>query len=194
VTRTHADGREIVEVADRTALRGWLAEHHEQKDGIWLAMPRKGASFTAPSYDEAVEEALCYGWIDSTANTLDEQVSLLYFAPRKRGSAWARTNKERIERLERGGLIAPPGRAVIDRAKEDGSWTALDSVEAGVVPDDLAAALAANPTAGSYFDAFPPGAKKQILWWVVSAKRPETRAKRVAETVRLAEQNVRANQ
>ena len=83
---------------------------------------------------------------------------------------------------------------MIDRAKQDGSWTALDSVEALEVPDDLAAALAANPTAAAYFDAFPPGAKKQILWWVASAKRPETRAKRIAETVRLAEQNVRANQ
>jgi uncharacterized protein YdeI (YjbR/CyaY-like superfamily) len=194
VTRTHADGREIVVVADRAAWRAWLAERPEQTAGIWLAMPRKGSNASAPTYDEAVEEALCYGWIDPTANTLDEQWSLLYFAPRKRGSAWARTNKERIERLEREGLIAPAGREVIDRAKQDGSWSALDSVEAGEVPDDLAAALQANPTAAGYFDAFPPGAKKQILWWVVSAKRPETRAKRIAETVRLAEQNVRANQ
>jgi uncharacterized protein YdeI (YjbR/CyaY-like superfamily) len=194
VSRTHGDGREIVEVADRTAWRAWLAAHHAQTAGVWLAMPRKGATFRAPTYDEAVEEALCYGWIDSTANTLDDQVSLLYFAPRKRGSAWARTNKERIARLERQELIAPPGQVVIDRAREDGSWTALDSVEAGEVPDDLAAALAANPTAATYFDAFPPGAKKQILWWIVSAKRPETRAKRIAETVRLAEQNVRANE
>jgi uncharacterized protein YdeI (YjbR/CyaY-like superfamily) len=194
VTRTHSDGREIVEVADRAAWRAWLAEHHEQPAGIWLAMPRKGSDLAAPTYDEAVEEALCYGWIDSTANTLDERVALLYFAPRKRGSAWARTNKERLERLEREGSIAPPGWAAIERAKEDGSWTALDSVEALEVPEDLAAELAANPAAASYFDAFPPGAKKQILWWVASAKRPETRAKRVAETVRLAEQNVRANQ
>jgi uncharacterized protein YdeI (YjbR/CyaY-like superfamily) len=194
VTRTHGDGREIVEVADRVAWRAWLAGHHARPAGVWLAMPRKNSSFPAPSYDEAVEEALCYGWIDSTANTLDERVALLYFAPRKRGSAWARTNKERVERLERAGRIAPPGRAVIERAREDGSWSALDSVEALEVPDDLAEALAASPTAADYFDAFPPGAKKQILWWVVSAKRPETRAKRVAETVRLAEQNVRANQ
>ena len=192
--RTHADGREIVQVVDRAAWRAWLAKHHEQTAGIWLAMPRKGSDASAPTYDEAVEEALCHGWIDSTANTLDEQWSLLYFAPRKRGSAWARTNKERIARLARDGLIAPAGQAVIDRAKEDGSWTALDSVEALEVPADLAEALAENPTAAGYFDAFPPGAKKQILWWVVSAKRPETRAKRVAETVRLAEQNVRANQ
>jgi len=194
VTGTHADGREIVEVADRAAWRTWLADHHEQRAGIWLAMPRKGSDLAAPTYDEAVEEALCYGWIDSTAKTLDEQRSLLYFAPRKRGSAWARTNKERLERLEREGLISPAGQAVIDRAKQDGSWNALDSVEAGEVPDDLAAAFAANPTAAGNFDAFPPGAKKQILWWVVSAKRPETRARRIAETVRLAEQNVRANQ
>ena len=194
VARTHADGREIVEVADRAAWRAWLAERHEQKAGIWLAMPRKGSDGSALTYDEAVEEAPCFGWIDSTANTLDDEWSLLYFAPRKRGGTWARSNKERIERLERAGLIAPAGKAVIDRAREDGSWTALDSVEALEVPPDLEHALAANATASGYFDAFPPGAKKQILWWVVSAKRPETRAKRIAETVRLAEQNVRANQ
>jgi uncharacterized protein YdeI (YjbR/CyaY-like superfamily) len=194
MARTHADGREIVEVPDRAAWRAWLTKRHEQKEGIWLAMPRRGSGRSAPSYDEAVEEALCYGWIDSTANTLDDEWSLLYFAPRKRGSTWARTNKERIERLEAAGLIAPAGQAVIDRAREDGSWTALDSVEALEVPADLAEALAANATASGHFEAFPPGAKKQILWWVVSAKRPETRSKRIAETVRLAEQNVRANQ
>ena len=194
MARAHTDGREIVHVPDRSAWRAWLADRHEQKDGVWLAMPRKGSDAPAPTYDEAVEEALCYGWIDSTANTLDDAWSLLYFAPRKRGSAWARTNKERVELLEREGLIAPAGQAVIERAREDGSWTALDSVEALEVPVDLAAALAANPKASAHFDAFPPGARKQILWWVVSAKRPETRAKRIGETVRLAEQNVRANQ
>ena len=197
-TKTGADAdvpeREIVQVRDRASWRAWLIAHNEQTTGIWLAMPKKGSGAAGPTYDEAVEEALCFGWIDSTAGTLDETRSLIYVAPRKRGSAWARTNKERIERLEREGLIALPGRAVIDRARKDGSWTALDAVEALEVPDDLAAALGANPTAAGYFAAFPPGARKTILWWVISAKRPETRARRIAETVRLAEQNVRANQ
>jgi uncharacterized protein YdeI (YjbR/CyaY-like superfamily) len=188
------DERRIVEVESRAAWRGWLAEHHADGQGAWLVLPKRDSGVAGPSYDEAVEEALCFGWIDGTVNTLDDRRVLSYMAPRKRGSAWARSNKERIERLERDGLIAPPGRAVIDRAKADGSWSAYDSVEALEIPDDLAAALAANPTATGYFEAFPPGAKKQILWWVISAKRPDTRAKRVAQTVRLAEQNVRANQ
>jgi uncharacterized protein YdeI (YjbR/CyaY-like superfamily) len=185
--------RRIVEVESRAAWRAWLAENHDG-GGVWLVLPKRGSGVAAPTYDEAVEEALCFGWIDGTVNTLDDRRILSYMAPRKRGSPWARSNKERLERLERAGLIAPPGRAVIDRAREDGSWSVYDSVEALEVPEDLASALAASPTAARHFDAFPPGAKKQILWWVISAKRPETRAKRVAETVRLAEQNVRANQ
>ena len=183
-----------MEVETRVAWRAWLAEHHAEGTGVWLVLPRRDSGVAAPTYDEAVEEALCFGWIDGTVGTLDERRTLSYMAPRKRGSAWSRSNKERIERLERDDLIAPPGRAVIDRALEDGSWSAYDSVEALEVPEDLAAALGANAAAAEYFEAFPPGAKKQILWWVTSAKRPETRAKRVAETVRLAEQNIRANQ
>jgi uncharacterized protein YdeI (YjbR/CyaY-like superfamily) len=178
----------------RRQWRNWLQKHHDTEPEVWLVSYLKETGKPSLPYNDAVEEALCFGWIDSTAGTLDETRGLLYFAPRKRGSAWARTNKERLERLEKEGLIAPPGRAVIYRAKEDGSWTALDSVEALEVPDDLAAAFAANPTAAAFFEAFPPSAKKQILWWVASAKRPETRARRVAESVRLAEQNVRANQ
>jgi uncharacterized protein YdeI (YjbR/CyaY-like superfamily) len=187
------DERRIVEVESRAAWRRWLEENHEGQ-GVWLVLPKRGSDVAGPTYDEAVEEALCFGWIDGTVNTLDDRRVLSYMAPRKRGSAWARSNKERIERLERGGLIQPPGWAAIDRAREDGSWSAYDSVEALEVPDDLRSAFDANPTAAGHFDAFPPGAKKQILWWVISAKRPETRAKRIAETVRLAEQNIRANQ
>ena len=157
-------------------------------------MPRTSTAAAGISYDEAVEEALCFGWIDSTAGTLDEHRSLLYFARRRRASPWARSNKERVERLERDGLIAPAGRAVIDRARADGSWTIFDSVEALEVPDDLAASLADNPTAAACFEEFPPSAKKSILWWIASAKRPETRSKRISETVRQAEQNERANQ
>ena len=191
---TAATEKQIVEVSDRAAWRAWLAAHHEQRTGIWLALLRKGAAVAGVTYDEAVEEALCFGWIDSTAGALDEQRTLLYFAPRKRGGPWARSNKERIERLEKAGLIEPPGWAAIERAKADGSWTILDSVEALEIPEDLATALASNPMAAAHFEAFPPSAKKAILWWLVSAKRPETREMRLAETVRLAEQNVRANQ
>jgi uncharacterized protein YdeI (YjbR/CyaY-like superfamily) len=119
---------------------------------------------------------------------------MLYFAPRKAGSGWARTNKERVKRLIAEGLMTPAGQAKIDAAKKDGSWTLLDAVERMEMPPDLAAALNANPKAKGHFDAFPPGVRKGILQWIIQAKRPETRAKRVAETVALAAKNVRANQ
>jgi uncharacterized protein YdeI (YjbR/CyaY-like superfamily) len=115
-------------------------------------------------------------------------------SPRKPGTGWARTNKERIERLMADGRMAPPGLAKIEAARRDGSWTLLDSVEALEVPADLEQALASYPHAARHFHAFPPSARKRILQWIVLAKKPETRAARVAEAARLANENVRANQ
>ncbi len=145
-------------------------------------------------YEAAVEEALCFGWVDSTAGRVDERRAKLYFAPRKAGSGWAATNKARVERLLAAGLMAPAGIAAVERAKADGSWTALDAIEQGVVPDDLAAALAASPPAAANFDAFPKSVRRAILYWISQAKRPETRAARILETATLAARNERANQ
>ena len=146
------------------------------------------------AYAEAVEEALCFGWIDSVANVLDDDRSMQWFSPRKPGSGWSRLNKTRIEQLLAAGLMAPAGLAKIEAAKRDGSWTALDAAQALQIPPDLTAALAANATAQSYFDAFPPSVKRAILEWIGHAKKPETRAKRIEETVASAAKNIRANQ
>lgn len=145
-------------------------------------------------YDDAVEEALAFGWIDSKANTLDDERSLMWMSPRKPKSGWSKLNKERIARLERNGSMAPAGRAVVASAKKSGAWALLDKVEALEVPDDLRDALSGNPLANEFFDRFPPSAKKGILTWVASAKRDATRQKRIEETVRLAAENKRANQ
>jgi uncharacterized protein YdeI (YjbR/CyaY-like superfamily) len=145
-------------------------------------------------YDEAVEEALCFGWVDSKPNKLDEARSLLWFAPRKVGTGWSKPNKDRVERMMAAGLMAPAGLAKVEAAKKDGSWTALDAVERLEIPDDLAAALDARGQARTCWDAFPRSAKRGILEWIGNAKRPETRAKRVEETASLAEKNERANQ
>lgn len=145
-------------------------------------------------YAESVEEALCFGWVDSKANKLDEERSMLWFAPRKSGSGWSRPNKERVERMTAAGLMMPAGLAKIEAAKQDGSWEILDAVEALTIPDDLAAALARYPHASVNFQQFPRSAKRGILEWIALAKKPETRAKRVEETARLAEENIRANQ
>ena len=188
----HVDGREIVEVPDRAAWRQWLAERHEQRDAIWLVFHKKASDGMSPSYEEAVEEALCFGWIDSTVNRLDEQRNLQLFAPRRARSTWSASNKERVARLEHAGLLAPAGIAAIDRAKDNGSWSALDAVERLDEPRDLAAALDAEARARRNWNGFSASSRKGILWWVVSAKRPETRARRIEQTVRMAAKGLRA--
>jgi uncharacterized protein YdeI (YjbR/CyaY-like superfamily) len=188
----HVDGRQIVEVSDRAAWRRWLAERHNQRDAIWLVFHKKTSDGTSPSYDEAVEEALCFGWIDSTANRLDEWRSLQLFAPRKPRSTWSMSNKERVARLEREGLLAPAGIAAIEVAKANGSWTALDAVERLEEPPELAAALDANGAARENWNGFSPSSRKAILWWVTSAKRQETRVKRIEQTARMAAKGLRA--
>lgn len=178
----------------RAEWRRWLEEHHSQNKGVWLISFKKATGKPRVEYDEAVEEALCFGWIDSKPSKLDEERSMLWFAPRKAGTGWSRINKERVERLEQAELLAPSGQAKIEAAKKDGSWNALDGVELLEIPSDLAQALAANQTAEHHFTAFPRSAKRGILEWIANAKRPETRAKRVEETVTLAAENKRANQ
>jgi len=188
------DSLELVEPHDRAEWRAWLEAHHATSRGIWLAIGKKGNTRTALTYDDAVEEALCFGWIDSVVNRLDEHRFKQLLTPRKPGGTWARSNKERVERLMAQGLMTPAGLAAIESAKAYGTWTLLDEIEALTVPDDLEIALDANPTARGYFEAFPDSAKRLSLWWIRSAKRPETRAKRVAETVRLAAENRQANE
>jgi len=147
---------------------------------------RKGSGRTGLTYDEAVEEALCFGWIDGRAGKLDDRRTMIWFSPRKRGSGWARTNKVRVERLLAQGLMAPPGLALIEEAKRDGSWTRLDAVEDLTVPDDLAAAFAGQPGSRERWDGLPRSVRRAALEWIVQAKRPETRARRVTETAQMA--------
>ncbi|MDX2215816.1 MAG: YdeI/OmpD-associated family protein [Oculatellaceae cyanobacterium bins.114] len=178
----------------RTEWRTWLEQHHTQRAGVWLISYKKGTGKPRFDYDEAVEEALCFGWIDSKPNKLDEERSLLWFAPRKPRTGWSKLNKDRVERLLTQGLIAPAGLAKIEAAKQDGSWNALDAIEALEIPPDLQAALITYAPAQQNFEAFPRSVKRGILEWIASAKKPETRAKRITETAELAAQNKRANQ
>lgn len=178
----------------RAEWRKWLEKNHTRTEGIWLITYKKATGKPRVEYEEAVEEALCFGWIDSKANKLDDERSLLWMSPRKPGTGWSRPNKERIERLTAAGLIAPAGLAKIEAARKDGSWEALDAVEALEIPPDLEKAFAAYETAKPNFEAFPRSVKRAILEWISNAKKPETRAKRVEETARLAAENVRANQ
>jgi uncharacterized protein YdeI (YjbR/CyaY-like superfamily) len=183
---TAAPESERLQPETRARWRAWLAEHHGSSRGVWLVMWRRQSGRTGVGYEDAIQEALCFGWVDGKAASLDDDRTLLWFSPRKRGSGWARSNKLRVERLLREGLMAEAGLARIEEAKRDGSWTMLDEVEDLVVPDDLAAAFAANPGAREHWDGFPRSARKAGLLWIVQAKRPETRARRVAETARRA--------
>ena len=178
----------------RAAWREWLAQNHTRTEGVWFISYKKAAGRPRVEYEAAVEEALCFGWIDSKGNKLDDERAMLWFAPRKPRTGWSRPNKQRVERLLAAGLMAPAGLAKIEAAKQDGSWYALDAVEDLVVPPDLAAALARYDQAEQNFSAFPRSVKRGILEWIANAKQPATRAKRVEETARLAAENRRANQ
>ncbi len=178
----------LIEPSSRAEWRQWLAENHASSPGVWLAVGKKGNTITTLTYDDVVEEALCFGWIDSTVRTLDADRFRQLLTPRKRGSVWATSNKERVARLTREGLMQPAGVAVVETARADGSWDLLDDVEALVIPADLAAALDAAPPAADNFAAFSTSVKKLALYWIASAKRPETRARRIAETAAAAAQ------
>ena len=184
---------ERVQVTSRAELRAWLTANHDRGEGIWLVTYKRTSGQPAPTYDDVVEEALCFGWIDSTVRRLDEERGMQLLTPRKATSTWAATNKARVARLAAENLIAEPGWAAIRVAQQNGSWTILDSVEALEVPADLAAALAEREGAAENFADFSATSQKGILWWIVSAKRAETRAGRIATTARLAAEGIRAN-
>lgn len=183
-----------VELRSRAELREWLASNHARAAGVWLVSYRKSVPDLHVPYGDIVEECLCFGWVDSLPRAVDERRTKLWIAPRKPGSNWSKANKDRVARLESAGRIAPPGAAVIAAARADGSWTRLDAVEALEVPGDLALAFAARPGAQANWDAFPPSARRGILEWILNARRPETRAARIATTAELAQRNERANQ
>jgi len=178
------NGKEVMIPATRAEWRGWLAANRERRDGLWIVYRKKSSDLDGPVYDDLVEEALCFGWIDSQSRRADAERIIQWFSPRRKGGLWSALNKQRIERLIRDGLMADAGMTAIDAAKEDGSWSQTDEVDALIVPADLRSALAASPRALEAFRALSESAKKQYLWWIHSAKRPATRALRIAETVR----------
>lgn len=161
----------------------WLRDNHANAKGVWLVTWKRTTGKPFIEYEDAIQEALCWGWIDSQGKSLDERRLSLLYTPRKPGSGWARTNKARIVKLIAAKRMQPPGLAKIAAAKKDGSWTLLDSVEATRVPADLKKALAAAG-ATKRFDALSATAKRAHLYALVTAKRPETRAKRLADIVR----------
>jgi uncharacterized protein YdeI (YjbR/CyaY-like superfamily) len=186
-----AEHYEQVLVTSRAELRAWLEGNADRPEGVWLITYNKGSGKPFPTYDEIVEEALCFGWIDSTVRQRDGESSMLLFTPRKPNSTWSAVNKRRLEHLLGSGRMTPRGLRAIEVAKANGSWSLLDEVERLEVPEDLAAALS-DAGARETWDTFPPGARKQMLWALVSAKRPQTRRQRLDRIVAEAVEGRRA--
>jgi uncharacterized protein YdeI (YjbR/CyaY-like superfamily) len=179
---------------DRKSWRKWLQVNHLTIQQVWLVLHKKSSPDPSVNYEEAVEEALCFGWIDSKPMKRDEHTFLLFFSKRKPKSVWSASNKKRLVTLIATGQMMPAGLASIEIAKANGSWTSIDDVEAMVMPSALEKALKKNKLASANFNAFPASVKKGIYQWIGSAKTDVTREKRIYETVTLAEKNIRANQ
>lgn len=181
------DQEETFYPKNRQEWRDWLEHNHDKKQSIWLIYYKKKSNVSTVSYSDAVDEALCFGWIDSKTKPLDKQSFMQFFSRRKEKSVWSKVNKEKIERLTKEGLMTKAGFDCIEIAKQNGSWTILDEAEALVIPADLETAFETKQNAKSYFFSLSRSDKRNILQWLVLAKRQETRDKRIAEIVQLAE-------
>jgi len=183
-----------VEIRSGAEWREWLRRHHGRGEGAWLVTHTKRPGAPYVSSAETVEQALCFGWVDSLPRRLDDARTMLWFAPRKVGTGWSRLNKERVARLIADGLMEPAGLAKVEAAKADGSWTKLDAVENLEIPADLTEAFQGHPESAEKFAVLPRSAKRGIFEWIAQARQAATRAKRIEETARLAGRNERANQ
>jgi len=177
----------------RKEWRKWLEKNSQTDKSVWLIIYHKTSDTKSVYYEEAVEEAICFGWIDSIAHKRDEESKYQFFAVRKPKSNWSKANRERAVKMIEQGLMTSSGQRLIDLAKQTGTWEALVDVQNSVIPDDLQALLNKNKTALKNFLAFPPSSKRIILEWILNAKKPETRQKRIEETVKLAKDNIKAN-
>jgi uncharacterized protein YdeI (YjbR/CyaY-like superfamily) len=169
---------------NQESWRRWLAANHDKAEEVWLAYYKKGTGKRSVTYEEALDEALCYGWIDSIVRALDSERYMQRWTPRKPGSIWSAANKERLARLTAEGRMCDPGLAKVRAAKRDGSWTTLDAIDRDLkTPAELLEALATKPGAREKFDALPPSQRKLWGWWIHSAKRPETKNRRAEAAV-----------
>jgi len=188
------DNREIIYVETRLEWRQWLEKNHRSKQSIWLICNTQKSDLPAIPWSELVDEALCFGWIDSTRKSIDETRFKQLYSKRKPNGTWSKINKEKIQRLIANGQMTEAGLEVIEAAKQNGSWTILDAVEELIIPEDLENAFNKHTGAKDYFLSISKSIKKQILYWVISAKKPETRQKRVDEIAELAGQNKKPKQ
>ncbi len=177
----------------RDEWRAWLDKNGSSAQAVWLIVYRNQSKTPSVHFKEAIVDALCFGWVDSKALPRDDESFYLMCSPRNPKSTWGRVNRERAEEMIRQGLMMPSGQAAIDLAKKTGTWDALADAQNGVIPDDLQKLFDKNSTAFKYFQAFPTSSKRVILEWIAKAKKPETRQRRMMQTVELAAKNKKAN-
>ncbi|KAA6439336.1 hypothetical protein FEM33_13805 [Dyadobacter flavalbus] len=175
--------------ADKQQWRAWLAENHSREKSVWLIYHKKKSGIPTITWSEAVDEALCFGWIDSLSRRMDENRFMQFFTRRKPDSVWSKINKEKVNRFMEAGLMMPAGLEAIYTAKQNGSWTVLDDVEALIVPADLQSELHRRPDAEKFYQSLCRSDKRNLLQWIVLAKRPETRQKRISEIVEYTDRN-----
>ena len=186
--------RPTVAPRSRQAWRKWLEQHHGSSSGVWLQFAKKHTGLPCPTSSEAVEEALCFGWVDAVMAPVDGDFYRQLFTPRKPRSAWAATNKARVARLTEQGLMTPAGMAAVEVAKQNGSWSTLDAAESLTVPKELRRALNGNAQARTHWAGFTESQRKQFLYWLATAKREDTRAARIAVIVDRAAKKIPPNQ
>ena len=180
--------------ANRQAWRLWLEQNHRSRPSVWLVFHKTKTGKRGLSWSEAVDEALCFGWIDSKAKPIDGDKYAQFFSKRKARSTWSKVNKEKVQKLMDDGNMAEAGLAIIEIAKQNGSWTILDEVEELIIPDDLEAAFETKPGSKDFFLGLSKSVRKAILQWLVLAKREETRQKRIDEVAELAGQKLKPKQ
>lgn len=180
--------------ANRQAWRRWLQKNHDKKKSVWLIYYKKESSKPTFPWSDAVDEALCFGWIDSVRKPIDDEKFIQFFSKRKAKSTWSKINKEKVQRLIDEERMSTAGLEVIKIAKQNGSWSILDSVEDLIVPPDLKKEFKTLPGSKQYFESLSKSVRKAILQWLVLAKRPETRQKRIREIAELAAQGLKPKQ
>lgn len=179
-----------VQPKSRAAWREWLDEHHASSQGIWLVFAKKRTGLPTLSYEDAVQEALCFGWIDSLMKSIDDRFHMQMFTPRKPKSAWSATNKARLAKLMKAGAMTPAGLAAVAEAKKSGSWSTYAEVDKLTIPPELKRAFDANPDAKKNWPTYTPSAQRSFLHMVNNAKRPETREKHAQRVVDLVARKV----
>lgn len=184
-------GQEIFYPETMESWRRWLERNHLSTNSVWVVFYSKSSKKPSVTWSQAVDVALCYGWIDSKKIKIDTDCSHQFFSRRKPGSTWSKINKQKVEKLLEEGKMRQAGIDAVEKAKQNGSWELLDQVEELLIPDDLAEALAQNPEAEAFYSSLSRSARKMILHWVTFAKRAETRDKRVAEVVKRTKQNLK---